>query len=129
MSEPIPPKKSATINNFSQQERNYYLEHSKKWESSNLKQAKYCKLNNLHYNTFSYLRSKFICSKKNTTPNIEKKKFIPIKSPEVKKEPSSTCNRGDIITVRLPKGSVIEFPVSIGTEQVSAIFTSLGAVL
>jgi len=115
---------------LSQATLNHYKAHARSWESSGLSQAVYCQNQGLNYHTFSYVRSRYLHSKKVNSTNKPTQAFIAVqpKHSIVRSKASQNLavKRDDKIILRLPSGCILELPVGLDQSQWISLFNALG---
>lgn len=104
---------------LSEQTKENYAQHIKKWHTSGLTQAKYCKNNNLNHNTFIYLRSKLLAETR--VKELAGSKFAEARLANNKNELTEK-----IFTLHVKDCARLELPITAGASELFNIFSALG---
>lgn len=110
-----------------------YAEHAVKWQASGMNQKRYCASQGLSYGQFVLARSKLLISRGKSRPQ----KKVPAQFVELKAGLSkaseqslfSSESKSNQIIIRSHKGSVIELPTTLCSEQLTVILGVLGGML
>jgi hypothetical protein len=106
--------KSETIDiNKSNQE--FWLNHIKEWELSNLSQGAYCKNAGIKYSTFVYWRGQFLLE----SGQSKSHQFASVK---VKQE---TSDISQTIKIKMISGNIICIPLSTGISEIAKLIRLL----
>lgn len=89
--------------------KEYWENHIKKWEASNVSQKSYCASENIKLTTFVYWRSHL--------SKIKTKKFVPV---EISQPPIDVS-----IKIKLVTGNIVCIPVSIGILEIAKLIRFL----
>ena len=95
--------------------KDFWLEHVKQWELSNLSQKTYCNQSGISYGTFVYWRGQRLLESGQSKP----RQFLPV---EVKQSQSDASQS---VKIKLITGNVVCIPTSIGIPEVAKLIRLL----
>ena len=108
--------------------KQFYFEHIKRWQGSNLSQEQYCKKYGIKLANLFYWRKKYL---ENEEKPISDKAFTQLKIKEMPVSNVALTRRpwGDSLVILLPNGIEIMFPIAIEDNRIINLIQSLRGAL